>query len=122
MKEGIKTTFLDMLSVFQALTFYEDIGNFRYCPTGEMHQTVTSAGIKSEDEQIKGFETEKEALDAWENTIKKIVSDVDDKSIVYWRRMPEIRFLHSYLGRSFPSSMRMIRSWWMKLSLAIMII
>jgi hypothetical protein len=35
--------------------------------------------------------------------------------------MPGIRYLHCCRGRSFPSSMRMIRSWWMKSSSVTMI-
>ena len=38
----------ELLTPFKksGLTFYKDIGNFRYCPTGELYDIVTSTGIK----------------------------------------------------------------------------
>ena len=86
-----------LLSVFKKarLFFHKDIGNFRYCPTGELYQIVTSDGIKSEGAIDKVFKSESDAFSAWEQTIKKIISNLRGKPTIFWRRMPEMRRLET---------------------------
>jgi len=82
----------ELLSVFKGLKFHKDIGNFRYCPTGEPYQTVTSGGVKEEGAIIELFKSERMAIATWEKTISKILHNRQNNSIVFWRRMPEMRF------------------------------
>jgi len=87
----------ELLSVFKknGLDFHKDIGNFRYCPTGEPYQSVTSSGVKEHSlGKIETFKTQKDAFNGWEESIQnKIDNEVDDKSVVFWRRMPEMLFM-----------------------------
>ena len=82
----------ELLSGFKGFHFYENIGNMRYCPTGEPYQTVTSAGIKIEGDLVELFKTSREAIEEWGKTIKKITNSAKRKSIVFWRRLPELLY------------------------------
>lgn len=90
----------DLVEVFKEkkVGFHSVVGNFRYCPTKEPYLTVVSAGIKEEGNKAYLFQSEQGAVMAWNRTILKIISDLDGKLTVYWRKMPEMMFFEPAEG------------------------
>ncbi|MBW1845549.1 MAG: hypothetical protein JRI94_00085 [Deltaproteobacteria bacterium] len=90
----------DLLAIFKEkkVEFYPEVGNFAYCPTKESYLTVMSAGIKREGSKAELFQSEIGALVAWDNTIRKIISGLNGKLTVFWRKMPEMRFFEPFEG------------------------
>lgn len=96
-----------LLMVFEGkgLDFFEDIGNFRFCPTGEPYWTVLSEGVKPEGMGAKVFKSEEEAFGAWNKNVEHIIGscakserltqtkgELKSKLVVFWRVMPEMTF------------------------------
>ena len=75
------------------IPFFKDIGNFRYCPTGEKYQSIASDGVKEHSlDDIKTYKSKKEAVGVWIETVHKIINNVDKNAIVFWRKKPALQY------------------------------